>query len=157
MLQLWQWGWDDNYWSWDLLCVIDFSHVAISELCCSRYLIFKSPTLPDVDPNRVCDSQVLICPHPAWGICSKLKPQAATSYTFFLSIFAHMLDHHHPVWDQWFVIWSKMKQSWSWHLSQSLFVLPQICWNLGCATPSKMYHIYAQMCSAPEAHSHQPL
>ena len=42
-----------------------YSHIAISEVCCARYFMFKSPTIPDVDPHPICNSQVLICPHPA--------------------------------------------------------------------------------------------
>ena len=60
-----------------------YSHIAISEVCCARYFMFKSPTIPDVDPHPICNSQVLICPHPARGICTKLKPQAENSYPFF--------------------------------------------------------------------------
>ena len=84
---------------------------------------------------------------PPEGFVRSLNLKREPHTPCLLSIFAHMMDHHHLAWDLWFIIWSKIKQSW--HLSQSLFVLPQICWDLGFAiSSSKMsYIIYLPRCA----------
>ena len=112
-------------------------------MLCQIYFIFKSPTIPDVDPHPICNSQVLICPRRAWGICTKLKPQAETSYPLsFVYICPHVGPPppclrsviHYITQDEAVVTFESIP-----------FFLPQICWDLGCAPPSKMSYFILYM------------